>query len=363
MAGSRYVLFIMAFLTGGKPLLGLPDCDFESGLCGWWQDQTDQFDWSIMSGKSSSTGTGALGDHTKPDGSGNYLYIETSPPRTFNDKARLISSDIPAGSYCIQFYYYMYGQTAYKLKLYLKTGSTLPTTPYWFNMGTRGPVWGLAAVDVIVPQFFNVVLEGNEGVVAFNITSVIAIDDIHITNGTCSFASTSSDVIGKTCTFETDICGFTQDTTDDLDWTRHRASTSTFDTGPATDHTLQTSAGYYIYVESSKLRRPEDKARIETFLVSGSSATHMCVKFWYSMYGSTIGTLNVYIKSGGDMGPAVWTKHHNQGNEWKQANIGIFTSEPEISVIFEAVIGNGNSSVIALDDIIVSSTDCSQLGK
>ncbi|CAL1541287.1 unnamed protein product [Lymnaea stagnalis] len=362
MEGSRYFLLLMALVANVKQLQGSPDCDFEPGLCGWQQDQTDQFDWSLTSGESSSVGTGALGDHSTSDGSGNYLYIETSPPRTFYDRARLLSPDIPAGTYCVQFYYYMYGRTVYKLKLYLRTGPKLPAAPEWIKMGTMGAAWVLAAVDVTVPQVFNVVLEGVEGVVAFNISSVIAIDDIHITNGTCSSVSTSSSGLGKTCTFETDMCGYTQDTTDNFDWTRHRGGTTTSNTGPASDHTLQTNAGYYIYVDSSAPRRPEDKARIETLKVPAYNVSPVCVSFWYSMYGSTIGILNIYIKRKGVLGPVVWTRDHNQGSEWKQASLSVSGNGSEFSVVFEAVIGDGHYSDIALDDVVISSTDCSHPG-
>ena len=39
------------------------------------------------------------------------------------------------------------------------------------------------------------------------------------------------------------MCAFTQDRTDDFDWTRQRGSTPSIGTGPTVDKTLQTNQG------------------------------------------------------------------------------------------------------------------------
>ena len=40
-------------------------CNFENGFCSWKQDHSDQFDWTIQSGSTSTQGTGPTGDHTQ----------------------------------------------------------------------------------------------------------------------------------------------------------------------------------------------------------------------------------------------------------------------------------------------------------
>lgn len=44
------------------------------------------------------------------------------------------------------------------------------------------------------------------------------------------------------CDFENPkgLCGYTQDSTDDFDWTRNRGSTTSSLTGPSSDHTTRT---------------------------------------------------------------------------------------------------------------------------
>ena len=65
-------------------------------------------------------------------------------------------------------------------------------------------------------------------------------------------------------------------------------------------------AGHYVYIETSAPRVLGDKAR----LISGSFQTSVdqCVEFWYHMYGRSTGSLNVYLKSGGNLGSPVFTK-------------------------------------------------------
>ena len=40
------------------------------------------------------------------------------------------------------------------------------------------------------------------------------------------------------CNFESDLCSWSQVTTDDTDWTRRNGTTPSYNTGPARDHTL-----------------------------------------------------------------------------------------------------------------------------
>lgn len=62
-------------------------------------------------------------------------------------------------------------------------------------------------------------------------------------------------LIPDNCDFETsNICGYTQDKSDDFDWTRASGGTTSAGTGPSSDHTYGTKAGKYnisqIYVLS-----------------------------------------------------------------------------------------------------------------
>ncbi|WP_411026704.1 hypothetical protein, partial [Salmonella sp. s54395] len=96
------------------------------------------------------------------------------------------------------------------------------------------------------------------------------------------------------CDFQTGFCGYTQSFDDHFDWTRKRGSTSSTGTGPAVDHTLATSSGYYVYIETSS-----GNYGYVARLLSPTLTTlgRHCLEFYYHMYGSAINTLNVYANT------------------------------------------------------------------
>lgn len=77
------------------------------------------------------------------------------------------------------------------------------------------------------------------------------------------------------------------------------------------------STGYYMYIETSSPRVAGDNAKL-TFYVPGNKQPY-CLKFYYHMYGDTIGTLNVF---NGNM--VVFTESGNQYNLWLKAERTIY---------------------------------------
>jgi len=72
-----------------------------------------------------------------------------------------------------------------------------------------------------------------------------------------------------------------------------------------------------MYIEASSPRQRGDNAKLE-LSVSGSGAV-ACLKFYYHMYGSSMGTLKVY--SGYSV---VFSLSGNQGSSWRQATRTIY---------------------------------------
>ncbi|XP_071956928.1 MAM and LDL-receptor class A domain-containing protein 1-like [Antedon mediterranea] len=164
----------------------------------------------------------------------------------------------------------------------------------------------------------------------------------------------------KICDFELDSCGWTQDKTDDFDWTRKKGTTGSANTGPSFDHTLGTTAGYYYYTEVSSPITQGDKARLISPTYSPSS-TGECLQFWYHMYGDRMGTINVYARQNGNLGNVLWTESLDQGNVWRfgqvtmQSNIGF-------EAVFESLRGNGIRGDMAIDDISMIMGACPSVG-
>jgi hypothetical protein len=84
-------------------------------------------------------------------------------------------------------------------------------------------------------------------------------------------------------------------------------------------------SGYYVYIETSSPRKPNETARIESALIP--STRQKCLQFWYHMYGPHVDTFNVYTKqNGGALGSPIWVKSGTQGNRWRHAVVAMTVS-------------------------------------
>ena len=74
--------------------------------------------------------------------------------------------------------------------------------------------------------------------------------------------------------------------------------------------------GYYMYTETSHPRVANDKAKLLSPKLRFSGA--MCLQFAYHMYGSGMGTFNVYVH-----GVKRFSKKGDQLNTWHEEKIDV----------------------------------------
>ncbi|OXU26669.1 hypothetical protein TSAR_014496 [Trichomalopsis sarcophagae] len=180
-------------------------------------------------------------------------------------------------------------------------------------------------------------------------------------NGTTPYCRDSNATAPTSCDFEKDgLCWWEQDPKHNFDWIRHRFDTpsSHIGTGPTHDHTLGAgNDGYYLYIEASG-RLVNDTARILSPLYNASLTESGCFSFWYHMYGTTIGSLNVYLKPEVEETPKLmWTKSGNQGNQWLRGLFELPTLNSSFQIIMEGIRGSSYVSDIAIDDIAILQGD------
>ncbi len=84
-------------------------------------------------------------------------------------------------------------------------------------------------------------------------------------------------------------------------------------------HTISAS-GWYIFIETSYPRVPNDTARIMSSNIPSTNGK--CLQFWYHMYGDHVDNLTVYMKTGSMMTP-LWKKSGTQGNRWRHGVLNI----------------------------------------
>ncbi|XP_071503079.1 MAM and LDL-receptor class A domain-containing protein 1-like [Diadema antillarum] len=334
------------------------DCNFEYGVCGWEQETDDDFDWSRNNGSTSSYDTGPSGDHTT--GYGSYMYIETSSPRSYGDIARLRSpayfSANTYQTYCLNFWYHMYGDTISTLNVKMADAMANSTVMLYTLYGEQGDMWNEARLDVYsYYQLFNIIMEGIRG---SSYTGDIAIDDISLQSGSCPPQGQDID-----CDFEYGVCGWVQETDDDFDWSRNNGSTPSLDTGPSGDHT--TGYGSYMYIETSSPRSYGDIARLKSpaYFSANTNQTY-CLNFWYHMYGDTISTLNVKMADAmANSTVMLYTLYGEQGDMWNEARLDVYSYYQLFNIIMEGIRGSSYTGDIAIDDISLQSGSCPPQGQ
>nr|XP_054757011.1 MAM and LDL-receptor class A domain-containing protein 1-like [Lytechinus pictus] len=323
-------------------------CSFEDGLCNYEQLSDDELDWSFNQGLTPSVETGPSADHTTGLVTGTYLFIETSTGAQ-GDAARLRSSFAPPSSYCLEFWYHMYGATIGSLNVYIQNNQSTAGLPIWTRSGSLGNSWTRGSVAIVDTYAFRVIYEAVRG---SSFTGDIALDDLDLYEGDCKAA--------HACDFQSpDLCQYTQDDTDDFDWLWGDGSTDTIGTGPDVDATYGTVYGKYMYIDATN-RSLGDTARLigPTFTPEQSGIT--CWTFYYNMYGADVYTLDVKLQS--DLTTSLWSTAGNLGNAWYGQQVTVTSSIP-YHVVFEGTVGSGELGDIAIDDIDYKDGPCENSGQ
>ena len=114
-----------------------------------------------------------------------------------------------------------------------------------------------------------------------------------------------------------------------------------------------------MYIESTSRKRG-DKARLLSPQMPKTRA--QCVQFWFHMYGSTVGSLNLYKKTGNSVGPRIWSRSGNQGDEWLVAQVNVWSPIRPFRISYEGTVG-GNKGDIAIDDVQIFNGKCATPGE
>ncbi len=155
--------------------------------------------------------------------------------------------------------------------------------------------------------------------------------------------------------FESDFGGWTNQTTDNIDWTRDSQGTPSNATGPSTAQ----DGTYYLYTESSTNSRgyPNKVAILNSPCIDLTSISGATLEFGYHMFGSSMGSLEVLVSSDdGATFTSVWTKSGNIGNQWNQASVNISSyTGSVIQLQFKGTTGTSWRSDMAIDNVNIRS--------
>ncbi|KAM9338184.1 MAM domain-containing protein 2-like [Symphorus nematophorus] len=330
----------------------IANCDFESGLCRYIQDQLTGLSWRRVSVKPNIFRNG---DHTT--GAGSFLLAHSWLGPRSGYVTHLVGPTLAGNTkYCLRFYFSLRGfnQTGRALTVYLQQQSGSQEQIWTQGEKSRG-IWIGTDVTFQTTQPAKVVFVST--CKSFWDCGSVALDDISMSLGDCELTagSLTSSLPGH-CDFEAGLCGYSQDKqSDDADWEWRRGPTPTSYTGPRGDHT--TGLGYYYYLEASPLR-PGQTARLLSRPLRGSREPQ-CLRFYYHMYGSGTGQLSVHLnKDGEDV--LLWQRNGEQSIAWLRATVE-YQCDSHHQIVFEATRGSSVRSDIAIDDVILESGPCPEM--
>lgn len=137
-------------------------------------------------------------------------------------------------------------------------------------------------------------------------------------------------------------------------WQPNTGSTPSSSTGPMGDHT--TGSGVYIYTEASSSGGDAD---LTTPCLDLTSFTNPVLKFWYHMYGTTIGYLYIQAMDVNsnwvNIDTIIGQQQTASSDPWLQraVSLGQFTSGIT-KVRFHAVRGSSYTGDISIDDVYIN---------
>ncbi|XP_060917207.1 apical endosomal glycoprotein [Labrus mixtus] len=311
-------------------------CNFEDGMCGWFQDNSDSFDWTMLDGM----------DHTI--GIGRSLSVDMWSPSLRGAFGRLVSYTQLAGptDYCLSFFYKLYGPNTGALNV-----KVLDNHGYerilWTRSGAHGNTWHEAHCPVPhqLTNFrlmFEAVRSGFDG--------RVAIDDVTFLSGPCTAS--------RMCSFEGHQCGYS--TSGKVQWL-HRSWYTTL-TGPETDHTLETEHGFYMMANSGADILPSGGKTVLSSPVRKGTTKTECAHFWYHMKGKNPGSLTLYMKPVEGERVKIFSDSSNQGDVWRHGYGNITSDLVDWQLEFEVVGAGGKGTHIAVDDIFLSAHPCEDRG-
>ncbi|CAF3623338.1 unnamed protein product [Rotaria sp. Silwood1] len=321
-------------------------CDFDSddSICGFQNGPAGQFNWIRGLASAVQQGVNPNVDHTTQTDTGYYMLAE-GKNRNANDRALLLTpvQDRTTGS-CLHFWYFLHSISKI---MQLKVSLSPPGPTSWIFGGSFDNRWLYTQVNIQSPsQPWQAVFEAQ--VLTQNPDASIAIDDVSITRGLCPKPGD--------CTFENDLCGWTTNDLDtDIDWIIGQGMHA-FGTGPQYDHTTNQAQGKYLMIETLWPTLPGDRARLHSVVFDATNGDAKCFRFWFHMYGDSIGTLNVYLFDGSYT--RIWSLSGNRGNQWYEGQVSYVSMVPH-QLIVEAIAGNDSLGTIAIDDFTFTTSNCS----
>lgn len=88
--------------------------------------------------------------------------------------------------------------------------------------------------------------------------------------------------------------------------------------------------------QTSFPQTPNQKARLISPTYPKTLGDGDCFKFWYHLYGQSIGTLNVWTRSNNQLVRNVWSRSGDFGNVWRYGHVTVQT-QSDFQMVLEGI--------------------------
>ncbi|XP_045625135.2 MAM and LDL-receptor class A domain-containing protein 2 [Procambarus clarkii] len=361
-------------------------CDFETDLCGWFENSANSIHWAVTGFPAGAPGPDAdhNGDVSKHD-------LSSSKSASLSGQTAILESRVfsAAGPNCVLTFYYYMGNTeseSSSLSLFRKTESKVANgvqPELLLQMSDNSQKWAQKYVNIGNKKDFSLYFKAIHG----QGKTYIAVDDIAFKNcrstrecqSNIDFQCADESCIPRqyacdakydcpdksdeyrcenvqgNCNFDKESwlsdCGWERSVDDDKDWSRGSSSSDPLG-GPSHDHTLG-SSGYYLFLSSAE----ELPGRIASIKIQKEypPSTDICyVRFWYYMHNSDstvdVGSLRLYLEESSGRRRLLMSHSGNYEAKWLE-EVLLVSSSDSFYLIFEGETGDPFKTYIALDDI------------
>nr|XP_054750330.1 MAM and LDL-receptor class A domain-containing protein 1-like [Lytechinus pictus] len=317
-------------------------CDFEHGeWCGFDQDMMDGGDWNVEPNDFTSLDLtyGPDADHTYGTSLGHFIYVD-SIVNNFMSKVRLISPVYPPTfQRCLQIWIFSSGTDPPDLTATVTVGDTPITQILSLDDSAAISMWIPYEASFSSSLDYTIIFEATIGS-----HGVLALDDINLNKDYCAPPGS--------CDFEYDTCTFwnypSSVSNDMFDWIRASGPTPSSSSGPDTDHSVGTAAGFYIYIDSGAPRQLGDLAILNSPLMVGQK----CLSFWYYMGGADQGSIKIMIDQ------ILWSKKGPLSSAWLHATVTTGAEDETYRIGIIGGVGTPSQSDMAIDDISIYDGAC-----
>lgn len=90
----------------------------------------------------------------------NFIYVESSFPREKGEKARFFSRVTVPTRNCFSFWYHLYGNTAGRLNVFLRSSKDNEEVLLWRLAGSSGNIWNKAEIPIYHNYAYEVTMPG-----------------------------------------------------------------------------------------------------------------------------------------------------------------------------------------------------------